>query len=133
MGGLVAMMAHREFDALVLIEPSPSAELQGYNHQVPMARGSFVPEEVYGPFPTGIRSRAESSLARAERKKGISIPSLNCRSLVVFGDEFAEERGQAVSRFYGSDPARFPGFTHWDLVLRRDVREAVLKWLSNLN
>jgi pimeloyl-ACP methyl ester carboxylesterase len=39
MGGLVAMMAHKDFDALVLIEPSPPAELQGYDPQVMISPG----------------------------------------------------------------------------------------------
>lgn len=131
MGGLVAMMAHESFDALILIEPSPPAELQGYKPHVSIPRGTFEPEDVYGRFPTGIQSRPESNLARGERKKGISIPSLNCPSLVVFGDEFPEVRGQAISRFYGSQALGFPRFTHWDLVLRCEVRDAILNWLLN--
>jgi pimeloyl-ACP methyl ester carboxylesterase len=69
MGGLVAMMAQKDFDALILIEPSPPAELQGYDPQVLISPGNFDPEEVYGQFPIGIQSRPESSLARAERKE----------------------------------------------------------------
>lgn len=67
--------------------------------------------QVYGRFPPGIKSRPESNLARAERKQGISIRSLDCPSLAVFGDEFAEHRGQAVSDFYGSEALSFAGYT----------------------
>jgi len=132
MGGLVAMMAEDCFDALVLIEPSPPAEIQGWDRQVVPLPGSFDPEETYGRFPSGIASRPESALARAERKRGISIPSLNRPSLVVFGDEFAEDRGHAIAGFFGAQALGFPGYTHWDLVLRCEVRDAILAWLSCL-
>jgi hypothetical protein len=28
------------------------------------------------------------------------------------------------------DERYFPGFTHWDLVQRREVRDAVARWLG---
>jgi hypothetical protein len=43
---------------------------------------------VYGSFPSDMRARPESLFARAERKRGISVPSLPCPSLVIYGDEF---------------------------------------------
>jgi pimeloyl-ACP methyl ester carboxylesterase len=131
MGGLVAMMRQELFEALVLLEPSAPAEIQGY-HQVAAAAGEFDPEDAYGPFPTGIRSRPESSPARAERKSGISVPTLTCPTLVIFGDEFAEERGRPVAHVYRAQMLEFPGFSHWDLVLRPEVREAIRDWLNNL-
>jgi pimeloyl-ACP methyl ester carboxylesterase len=130
MGGLVAMSAAREAGAaaLVVIEPSAPAEIQG-THDVPDTTGSFDPEEVYGPFPPGIRARAESARARADRKRGISVPALPGRSLVVYGDDFEDERGRAVARRYGIAEAHFPGLGHWDLVLDAAVRERVFDFV----
>ena len=67
------------------------------------SHADFDPVAVYGPFPPGMRARPESSRAHAERKRGIFVPSIPWPSLVVYGDDFREERGQAVARLYGSD------------------------------
>ena len=130
MGGLVAMTAAGETDAaaLVVIEPSAPAEIQG-TRVVADATGSFDPEEVYGPFPPGIPARAESTRARADRKRGISVPALPRRSLVVYGDDFEDERGRAVASHYGIEEAHFPGLNHWDLVLEAAVRERVFDFV----
>lgn len=130
MGGLVAMMAAHDSGAaaLVVIEPSAPAEVQG-THDVPDTTGTFDPEEVYGPFPPGIRARPESSRARADRKRGVSVPSLPGRSLVVYGDEFAEERGRALALQYGIEEAYFRGLSHWDLVLDPRVRLRVFDFV----
>ncbi len=127
MGGLVAMMAAQTIrpDAIVLLEPSPPAEVAGLRPEVPLRRGTFDPEQVYGPFPPGVRARPESAVARSERARGISVPRLPCPSLLVSGAEFPEERGSAVAAFYGSHHASFPTLDHWDLVLRPEVRETV--------
>jgi pimeloyl-ACP methyl ester carboxylesterase len=124
-GGLAAMMAARqaEADLLVLLEASTPAEVQGFDESIPLEPGTFDPEETYGAFPPGMRTRPESSLARAERKRGISVPSLPCPALVVYGDEFADERGQELAAFYGAEALAFPGLGHWDLVLDERVRE----------
>ena len=131
MGGLVAMMAAPEVApaSLVLIEPSAPAEVQG-THDVPDAVGTFDPEEVYGAFPDGIAARPESQRARADRKRGISVPELPRRTLVVYGDEFADERGRALERHYGIEGACFPGIDHWGLVLDAGVRERILDYVS---
>jgi pimeloyl-ACP methyl ester carboxylesterase len=127
MGGLVAMMAAHTIrpDAIVLLEPSPPAEVTGLQPAVPIRRGTFDPEQVYGPFPPGVRARPESAVARSERARGISVPRLPCPSLLVSGAEFPEERGSVVAAFYGSRHAIFPTLDHWDLVLRAEVRETV--------
>ncbi|HYP23628.1 MAG TPA: alpha/beta fold hydrolase [Actinomycetota bacterium] len=131
MGGLVAMTAAEPagVEALVVLEPSPPAEVQGTT-DAPDATGTFDPEEVYGSFPAGVRSRAESSRARADRKRGISVPRLPLRTLVVYGDEFEQDRGRDLARFYGVEEAHFPGLTHWDLVLDPRVRERVFAFVS---
>lgn len=130
MGGLVAMAAAAEAGAgaLVVIEPSAPAEVQG-THEVGGATGSFDPQEVYGRFPPGIRARPESTLARIERKRGVSVPRLPRRSLVVYGDDFADERGRSLARRYGIEEAHFPGLGHWDLVLDERVRRRVLSFV----
>jgi pimeloyl-ACP methyl ester carboxylesterase len=135
MGGLTTMLAARQARAerLVLLEPSPPGEVQGFDPEIPLETGTFDPQDAYGPFPPGTRARTESRLARSERKRGISLPSLPCPSLVVYGEKYAEERGRAVARFYGSDELFLPGLDHWDLV--RDVRvaAAVSAWLAGGN
>ena len=126
MGGLVAMMAAGRVDpaALVLLEPSPPAEVQGADETVVLRAGTFDPEDAYGPFPPGIAKRPESSLARAERKRGISVPALPDRTLVLYGDDFPEERGRAVAARYGVEAQAVPGADHWQLVLGAEAAAA---------
>jgi pimeloyl-ACP methyl ester carboxylesterase len=133
MGGLVALMAaqRREIACVVLLEPSPPGEIQGFNPDVQPLPGAFDPEVAYGRFPTGVRARPESSFARAERKRGISVPRLSCPSLVVAGDDFAEERGRRVAELYGSHYLSFPGLNHWGLVLDPRVPEMIARIISN--
>jgi pimeloyl-ACP methyl ester carboxylesterase len=127
MGGLVAMMAAAAVrpDGLVLLEPSPPAEVQGSDPTIELRDGTFDGEEVYGRFPAGVRSRPESERARLERKRGVSVPILPCPVLVVFGEDYAEERGRAVAAVYGAEELHVPGCTHWDLVLDPRVRDGV--------
>ena len=124
-GGLAAMMAARpaEADLLVLLETSPTGEVQGFDESVPLEPGTFEPEETYGAFPPGMRARPESSYARAERRRGISIPSLPCPALVVYGDAFPDDRGRALAAHYGAEELAFPGLDHWGLVLDGSVRD----------
>ena len=132
MGGLVAMMAARRVQpaALVLLEPSPPAEVQGAHPEVEVRSGAFDPEAEYGPFPPGVRARPESSLARAERKRGIGVPALDCPTLVVHGDEFSPERGADLARLYGADELHVPGASHWDLVTDAGVRASVAAYVT---
>jgi pimeloyl-ACP methyl ester carboxylesterase len=132
MGGLAAMMAARrvEPDALVLLEPSPPAEIEGVDESVTPEPGTFDGEEVYGPFPAGIASRPESLLARTERKRGISVPSLPARTLVVSSRDFAEARGRALADHYGVEHHPFPEASHWDLVLDASIRARISEWLQ---
>lgn len=132
MGGLVALLAARRVNphSVVLIEASAPGQVQGFNTEVELVRGTFDPEVVYGRFPPGIPSRPESTLARAERKRGISVPSLPCRSLVVYGDSFREDRGSSIARLYGSQTLYYPGLHHWDLVLDPRVRDGIARFLE---
>lgn len=131
MGGLVALMAAEATDcnALILIEPSPPAEVQGFLPDALIEHGTFDPEVVYGAFPSGISSRPESTLARGERKRGISVPNVRCPTLVISGDEFMEERGLPVAALYEAEHAHFPGLSHWDLVRSDEVRERIASFL----
>jgi len=132
MCGLVAMLAaqHVKLHSLVLIEPSPPAEIQRFDERVHSSLGTFDPETVYGAFPPTIRSRPESSLARSQRKMGVSAPSLPARTLVIYGDEFRVGRGEAIVHFYKADAKYFPGKSHWDLLLDPSVRAAISTFLG---
>jgi dienelactone hydrolase len=134
MGGLVALQAAARArsrpHSVILIEASPPGEVQGFNADGAITAGTFDPEVVYGRFPAGVAARPESSLARAERKRGISVPSLPCPSLVIYGDEFRDERGTPVARLYGSSERDFPGLDHWDLVRDGRVREVIADFLG---
>jgi pimeloyl-ACP methyl ester carboxylesterase len=132
MGGLAAMLAARQAGAerLVALEPSPPGEVQGFDPGLPLETGTFDPEETYGPFPRGVPARPESRLARSERKRGVSVDTLPCPALVVYGDEFADERGRSVARLYGAEERFFPGLDHWGLVLDGRVPAAVADWLA---
>jgi len=132
MGGLVAMMATRvtELRALVVIEPSPPAEVQGWQTEVSLLSGTYDPEEEYGRFPEGMAARPESLRARSERKRGISVPSVPCPLLVVHGADYAVERGSEVAAFYGAEELAFPRLRHFDLVRSREVRESIAAWLG---
>jgi pimeloyl-ACP methyl ester carboxylesterase len=131
MGGLVAMLAARRVEpaALVLLEPSTPAEVQGCDKSVVPEAGTFDPEAAYGPFPPGIPKRPESSLARAERKRGVSVPELPARTLVVYGREFPEERGRAIAERYGVDAREVAGADHWRLVLGGESRAVAREFL----
>lgn len=133
MGGLAVLQAAEQVrpDSVIVIEPSAPAEVQGFHPETEVDDGSFDPEVFYGRrFPAGVRARPESLRARAERKRGISVPSLACPSLVIFGDDFREERGERVAQLYGSDALDFPGLDHWQLVLDERVRDAIARWLG---
>ena len=131
MGGLIALLAAEQAEAcaLVLLEPSAPAEVQGFHPSVEQAEGTFDPDEAYGAFPTGMRARPESALARSERKRGISVPAAPCPVLVLFGDDFPDERGRSVAAVYRCAQLHFRGVDHWGLVREPAVRDAVAAFL----
>jgi pimeloyl-ACP methyl ester carboxylesterase len=132
MGGLAVLQAVDRVQphSVILIESSPPGEIQGFEANVEPSGGTFDPETVYGAFPPGMRARPESTLARTERKRGISVPTLSYASLAIYGDEFRDERGTAIARLYGSEERYFPGLSHWDLVCDPRVREAIATFLN---
>jgi pimeloyl-ACP methyl ester carboxylesterase len=133
MGGLAAMIAAERADAaaLVLLEASPPAEVQGFRPEIELAAGVYDGEAEYGAFPDGMRARPESALARAERKRGMSVPALPARTLVVYGREFPEERGTRLAEAYGAETLEAPGASHWDLVRDPALRPAIAQFLAS--
>jgi pimeloyl-ACP methyl ester carboxylesterase len=127
LGGLVVLMAAARTrpDLVVLVEPSPPAEVQGSDPELRLVFGTFDPEAAYGPFPAGVRARPESALARAERKRGIRVSPLSCPSIVVYGNEFPDDRGRGIAGLYGSETLEFPDLDHWSLVTDQRVPEAL--------
>ena len=115
---------------MILPEPSAPAEVQGYNPDVRLIDGAFDPEAEYGAFPDGIPARPEALLARAQPKRGISIESLSCPSLVIARSDFPDERGRLVADLYGSALIEFPDLGHFDLVLHAGSRQAVADFLG---
>jgi len=132
MGGLAALMAAACADALVLLEASAPGEVQGFRPEVALAPGAFDPEREYGAFPAGIRARPESVLARAERKRGISVPAIACSTLVVYGEEFSDERGRRLAQRYGAQELSLPGKSHWDLVLNPEAIQQVAREIATI-
>ena len=132
MGGLVVLQAAQEVQphSVVLLEGSAPAEIQGCDPDVQLVGGAFDPEAEYGKFPVGIAARPESLLARAERKRGISVPSLPCPSLVIASADFPDERGRSMAELYGSEFVEFPELRHFDLVLDAAPRAAVADFLG---
>lgn len=132
MGGLVSMMAARDAAprALVVVEPSAPAEVQGWHPEVSMRSGTYDPEEEYGRFPDEMAARPESLRARSERKRGISVPSIQCPLLVVHGADYPRERGSDVAAFYDAEELAFPQLHHFDLIRSSEVRDSIAAWLG---
>jgi pimeloyl-ACP methyl ester carboxylesterase len=134
MGGLVALMAAERIRpaALVVLEPSLPAEIGGVHAEVPLQRGTFDPMEVYGSWPGDPPTRLESNWALAERRRGISVPSVRCPLLVVASKTYRDKRGASVADFYHGELACFPALHHVSLVTQVIVREAIFQWLSRI-
>lgn len=132
MGGLVALMAAQQARAskLVLIEASAPEEVQGFNPSIRPRRETFDSEDVYGKFPPRVRSRPESQFARDERKRGISVPSLPCETLVISGRDHPVERGTEVAEFYGVNLVKFPQLDHWQLLSDDSVKVAIRDFIG---
>lgn len=132
MGGLVAMMAALRLRPgwLALLEPSPPAEVQGVDETITPSPGAFDPEAEYGPFPDGVQARRESSYARSERKRGISVATLPCPALVIYGRDFPGERGRLIVETYSTDVVELGDLDHWGLVMDTRVPAAVSSWAA---
>ncbi len=62
--------------SVIVLEPSPPPEVQGFHPETPLTFGTFDPEDVYGPAAPGERCRPESLLARCERISAVSLAEL---------------------------------------------------------
>lgn len=135
MGGLVAMMAAHlcQPTAVVVIEPSVPAQIDGGDPDWPLEAGPYDAESTYGPSVPGMRHRPESLLARGERKRGISVPTIACPLLVVAGRDYVATRGRPVAEHYGAELMEFPELSHVQLVVDRRVRDAVAHWVSSVS
>ncbi len=154
MGGLVAMMVAATGAARACVALAPSAPSETLYPSVPLRRGEFGPEEYgitgddpddqQGPMPDLDRAERlialgslgrESRLARDERKRGITIPSLPCPLLVVTGTadlQWPRERYAAIH--VPADYLEVEGASHWGLVLSRraltGMVSTVLGWIE---
>ena len=160
MGGLVSMMyaAKAEVPALLLFAPSPPLEVQG-KATLQELRGT--PLTPFGPEFYGLHiddaeaSRAampdltdeeiarvlercagatESGLARRQRKSGISVPSVNGPSLIVYGDQDAAiepAHSRKVAAHLGGDSIMVPGAGHWGVVCSQRIVEMVAPGVDN--
>jgi pimeloyl-ACP methyl ester carboxylesterase len=138
MGGLVAMLAAAEGDALACVGLAPSTAARAVDASVALRQGEFGPEEY------GITSREparqpampdldreerevalaslgrESRLARDERKAGVVIESLPCPLLIVTGTADAQwPRSRYAGLWLAADEIEVHGASHWGLVLNR--------------
>ena len=131
MGGLVALMAAQRspLAALIVLEPSLPLELSGGDPPRGLRTGTYDVESAYGPLPPGTRSRPESLRALDERKRGISVPSVDCPLLVVAGRTGGPE-GRLVARHYDADLVEFPDLGHSDLVADPRVLAGIRSWLT---
>ncbi len=134
MGGLVAMMAAVRCRpaALVVIEPSVPAEIDGGDPDWPWEAGTYDAAAVYGPSGPGRRHRPESLRARSERKRGIGVAAVDCPLLVVAGRDYTDTRGRPVAEHYGAELLLFPTLSHYQLVADPRVREAVARWVDSV-
>jgi pimeloyl-ACP methyl ester carboxylesterase len=132
MGGLVALIATERLRpaSLVVLEPSLPAEIAGVHPEFALLSGTFDPAEVYGSWPGDPPARLESSLALAERRRGISVPSVSCPLLVVASGTYPDSRGSSVASLYGGELISFSDLHHVSLVEDGRVRAAIFDWLS---
>jgi pimeloyl-ACP methyl ester carboxylesterase len=132
MGGLVAMMAarRRRLAALVVVEPSLPLEVGGGDPDLPLIEGTYEAADAYGPVADATRHRPESVLARGQRLRGISIPTIDCPMLVVAGRSYLATRGEPVAARYAADLRVFPRLGHGELVERPEVAAAVTSWIG---
>ena len=131
MGGLVALMAAQRSPlvAVVVLEPSLPLELSGGDSLRQLRSGTYDAESAYGPLPSGTRCRPESLRALDERKRGISVPAVDCPMLVVTG-RMALPQGRLVARHYDADLLDFTDLGHSGLVADPRVRAGIASWLT---
>lgn len=115
--------------AVVVLEPSLPLELSGGDSLRELRSGTYDAESAYGPLPPGTRRRPESLRALDERKRGISVPSVDCPVLVVAG-RTGQPQGRLVAGHYAADLLEFADLGHSDLVADPRVRAGIAAWLG---
>jgi hypothetical protein len=80
-----------------------------------------------------VASLTGSAKVAANARSGwaCTVANVPCPSLVIYGDDFREERGRQIARLYDSREHDFTGVTHWDLVRESQVREAIREFLAH--
>ncbi len=134
MGGLVALMAANTLRpaAVVVLEPSLPAELKQRRSDAAPMPGTFDPADAYGRWPGDPPTRSESSLALAERERGISVPAVPCPLLVIAGGTYRATRGRNVASLYSGDYIEFADLHHVALVRDAKVRRAIAGWVLDV-
>jgi len=99
MGGLVVLPAAQEVQPhAVVLSGSECACGDSRSRPSRPTRGwRLRPRGGIRQVPSWHRRAARVLLARAERKRGISVPSLPCPSLVIASADFPDERGRALA------------------------------------
>ena len=148
MGGLVAMMyamKHPETPALMLLSPSPPAEVADRASPVERRRtppGAYGPE-LYGIDPSdpasaraaqpdlsdaeaaqaiaSLTGALESGVARHQRLRGVSVPAgaITCPVLVIHGEEdayFPPDLNEKLAYDLNADRFVVPEAGHWGIV-----------------
>lgn len=159
MGGLLVLMYEKEFDelkALVSIDPSPSAEVQGRGREddiqkIPLVYSAMdagmpsdpviamkampdIPKEMLMQMKSMLGM--ESGLARRERKQGISIPKGSLRAPVLFvGGELGGSLPFGISfastkkmaDYYAAELSEIKGASHPGIVMGIKAKEVAEK------
>jgi hypothetical protein len=77
----------------------------------------------------------ESGLARRQRKSGISVPSVNGPSLLIYGDQDDPAMRRGVATHLGSDSIMVPSAGHWGPVYSERIVSTIApdvdRWLRN--
>ncbi len=161
MGGLVALMyaAVHGAQAVVAIDPSPSAEVQGPGEERRYPE-TYTPQDAGMPADSAAVMQAlpdvpqealiqlpgmlglESGVARSERKRGISVPKENLSMPVLFvGGELGEsvpfgigiKTARAMADYYGKDVVEIKGATHPGILIGTEAQHAteeIIAWLA---
>jgi pimeloyl-ACP methyl ester carboxylesterase len=165
MGGLIALMyaaKHPETPALVLISPSPPAEVADPARSALRREQSAAPygPEVYGLYPDdpqasrealhdlndsearrvieNVAGARESGVARHQRLRGISIPaeSIVMPVHVIYGERENVENNEKLAAYYGAGALALPDVGHWGVVYHESaVIEAAMhlsSWLRRV-
>jgi pimeloyl-ACP methyl ester carboxylesterase len=131
MGGLLALMvaSRRGLAGVVAIEASPPLEVHGGNPAIRPRAGTYT-VEVYGVSPDATRNRPDSTLAFDERRRGVSVPAVDCPLLTISGKDY-QSSASAIASTYGGSAVSFPDLDHVALVGAEEVRARVARFTAD--